>query len=191
VLDDSGIVRSDIRSSLDGSGVAEGVPLTFRITVRDLSTGKVMVGAGVYVWHCDRDGNYSMYSAGNEDKTFLRGVQGTDDAGTVEYTSIFPGCYSGRWPHIHFEVYSSVADAVAQDGDNPIVKTSQIALPQEVCDKVYATSGYSSSVGNLAQLSLATDNVFGDDKGIHQLATVTGSVEDGYVASLTIGVDRG
>jgi protocatechuate 3,4-dioxygenase beta subunit len=154
VLDDSGIVRSDIRSSLDGSGAAEGVPLTFRITVRDLSTGKVMVGAGVYVWHCDRDGNYSMYSSGNEDKTFLRGVQGTDDAGTVEYTSIFPGCYSGRWPHIHFEVYAT-------------------------------------SVGNLAQLSLATDNVFGDDQGIHQLATVTGSVEDGYVASLTIGVDGG
>ena len=81
-------------------------------------------------------------------------------------------------------MYSSVAKAVA---NGPIVKTSQIALPKAVCSKVYATSGYSGSTRNLAQTSLATDNVFRDDRAIHQLATVTGSVSKGFVANLTIG----
>ena len=186
VLDDSGIVRSDIRSSFGSSTtVAEGVPLTIALTVRDAATGSALVGAGVYLWHCDRDGNYSLYSRGVENENYLRGVQETDASGTVRFTSIYPACYSGRWPHIHFEVYSDVANAVAS---GPIVKTSQIALPEEANALVYATSGYEQSVRNASQVSLAGDNVFGDDGGIHQIATMSGSVADGYTAALTIGV---
>lgn len=186
VLDDSGIVRRDIRSSFGSSTTtAEGVPLTVKLTVKDLATSSALVGAAVYVWHCDRDGNYSMYSQAAAGENYLRGVQETDDSGTATFTSIFPACYSGRWPHIHFEVYSKVNDAVSS---GPIVKTSQIALPQAACDAVYATSGYEQSVGNLAQVSLARDNVFGDDGGVHQLATMSGDASSGYTAALTIGV---
>ncbi|GAA2073532.1 intradiol ring-cleavage dioxygenase [Microbacterium hatanonis] len=186
VLDDSGIVRSDIRSSFGSSTTtAEGIPLTIALTVRDASTGAALVGRGVYLWHCDRDGNYSLYSNGIENENYLRGVQETDANGTVTFTSIYPACYSGRWPHIHFEVYDDVATAVAT---GPIVKTSQIALPQETNDVVYATTGYEQSVRNQAQTSLARDNVFGDDGGIHQIASMAGSVSAGYTASLTIGV---
>lgn len=186
VLDDSGIVRSDIRSSFGSSTtVAQGVPLTIALTVRDAATGSALVGAGVYLWHCDRDGGYSLYSNGLDNENYLRGVQETDSTGTVRFTSIYPACYSGRWPHIHFEVYSDVANAVAS---GPIVRTSQIALPQEVNDLVYATSGYEQSVRNVSQVSLASDNVFGDDGGIHQIATMSGSVASGYTAALTIGV---
>jgi protocatechuate 3,4-dioxygenase beta subunit len=186
VLDDSGIVRSDIRSSFGSStAVAEGVPLTIELTVRDAATGSALVGAGVYLWHCDRDGNYSLYSDGLEDVNYLRGVQETDAMGTARFTSIYPACYTGRWPHIHFEVYSDVANAVAS---GPIVKTSQIALPEEVNALVYATSGYEQSVQNVSQVSLAGDNVFRDDGGIHQIATMSGSAASGYTAALTIGV---
>ncbi|MRX42166.1 intradiol ring-cleavage dioxygenase [Agromyces kandeliae] len=186
VLDDSGIVRSDIRSSFGSStAVADGVPLTIRLTVRDAATGGPIVGAGVYLWHCDRDGGYSLYSPGLQDVNYLRGVQATDDSGTVQFTSIYPACYSGRWPHIHFEVYSDVANAIAS---GPIVKTSQIALPEEVNAVVYATAGYEQSVQNAARVSLSSDNVFGDDGGIHQIASMSGSVSSGYTAALTIGV---
>ena len=186
VLDDSGIVRSDIRSSFGSStAVADGVPLTIALTVRDAATGSALVGAGVYLWHCDRAGDYSLYSDGLEDVNYLRGVQETDSTGTVRFTSVYPACYSGRWPHIHFEVYSDVANAVAS---GPIVKTSQIALPEEANALVYATSGYEQSVRNASQVSLAGDNVFGDDGGIHQIATMSGSVAAGYTAALTIGV---
>ena len=53
---------------------------------------------------------------------------------------------------------------------------------------MYASSRYAGSAGNLARTSLTSDDVFGDDRAIHQLATVTGSVEEGFVANLTIGV---
>jgi len=186
VLDDSGIVRSDIRSSFGSStAVADGVPLTIRLTVRDAATGSPMAGAGVYLWHCDRDGGYSLYSPGLQNVNYLRGVQETDDSGTVQFTSIYPACYTGRWPHIHFEVYADVANAVAS---GPIVKTSQIALPEEVNAVVYATAGYEQSVRNASQVSLASDNVFGDDGGIHQIASMSGSATSGWTAALTIGV---
>jgi protocatechuate 3,4-dioxygenase beta subunit len=187
VLDDSGIVRHDIRRSLGSSRtLAKGVPLRVNLTVTDASKGYApLIGAAVYLWHCDREGRYSMYSSGVEDENYLRGIAKTDSDGTAWFRTIFPAAYSGRWPHIHFEVYSSVAKAVA---NGPIVKTSQIALPRAVCKKVYATNGYSGSAANLAQTSLATDMVFSDDRAIHQLATVTGNAKQGFVANLTIGV---
>ena len=46
----------------------------------------------------------------------------------------------------------------------------------------------SASVTNLEQISLSSDNVFGDDDGVHQLATVTGSIADGYRAVLVVPV---
>jgi hypothetical protein len=104
---------------------------------------------------------------------------------TVTFKSIFPACYPGRWPHIHFEVYASLSDATSS---GPIVKTSQIALPKEACEAVYATSGYERSVANMSQVSLAGDNVFGDDGGIHQIAAMSGDAASGYTAALTIGV---
>jgi protocatechuate 3,4-dioxygenase beta subunit len=187
VLDDSGIVRHDIRRSFgDSRTLATGVPLRVNLTLTDASKDYAPVsGLAVYLWHCDRAGRYSMYSSGVEDENYLRGIAKTDSAGTAWIQTIFPGCYSGRWPHIHFEVYASVAKAVS---NGPIVKTSQIALPQAVCRKVYATSGYPGSLSNLARTSLSTDMVFSDDNAIHQLATVTGSVENGFVANLTIGI---
>jgi protocatechuate 3,4-dioxygenase beta subunit len=144
VLDDSGIVRSDIRSSFGSSTTtAEGVPLEIRLTVRDAATGDAATGAGVYLWQCDRDGNYSLYSQAAANVNHLRGAQEADANGTVTFQSIFPACYSGRWPHIHFEVYETLSDATSS---GPIVKTSQIALPKEACEAVYATSGYEQSV---------------------------------------------
>jgi protocatechuate 3,4-dioxygenase beta subunit len=182
-----GIVRRDIRSSFGGStGTADGVPLEFSLVVQDLD-GKPVTGAAVYVWHCDRDGNYSLYSDGVTDQNYLRGIQATDATGTATFTSIFPACYSGRWPHIHFEVYGSLANATG--GDGPIVKTSQIALPEAPADVVYATTGYAQSVQNMTRVSLSTDNVFGEDSAATELATVTGSVKDGYQATLQISIN--
>jgi protocatechuate 3,4-dioxygenase beta subunit len=188
VLKESGVVRSDITSSFGDSagGTAEGVPLTVTLTVVDAASGcgTPKKGAAVYLWHCDRDGNYSLYSEGATEENYLRGVQETDDQGQVTFTSIFPGCYPGRWPHIHFEVYGSLDDATAATS---ITNTSQLALPKDVCETVYATDGYSKSVSNLGRLSLETDNIFSDGHD-RQLATVTGGVEAGYTATLTVPV---
>ena len=189
VLTDSGVVRRDIRPSFgDADGVAEGVPLTVTLTVVDVSSssapGSAVAGAAIYAWHCDRDGNYSLYSSGFEDENWLRGVQKTDDKGQVTFTTIFPGCYSGRWPHIHFEVYPSLADATKAQNRQ---RTSQLAFPADACNDVYATPEYASSVRTFQGMSLDTDNVFSDGHSL-QLAKVTGSVKKGYQATLRVPI---
>ncbi len=188
VLSESGVVRRDITSSIgSGTAMAEGVPMELELAVSNLAEdGSAFAGVAVYVWHCDREGRYSLYSSGVEGESYLRGVQVADADGVVRFTSVFPACYPGRWPHIHFEVYpdlASITDASSR------IATSQVALPKDVCTKVFATEGYDASVGNLAQLSLAGDNVFGDDGGVHQLGTVTGSVTDGLTIRLAVPVD--
>jgi protocatechuate 3,4-dioxygenase beta subunit len=179
-----GIVRSDVRSSLGSAGVAQGVPLTVTLSIVD-ATCQPLAGRAVYIWQCDRDGNYSMYSPATENENYLRGVQVTDEAGRVTFTTIVPGCYPGRWPHIHFEVFASLAEATS--GTNEIA-TSQLAIPKATCQAAYAASGYEASARELAGVSLASDGVFGDDGGALQLAAVTGSVAAGFAAQLVVAV---
>jgi len=187
VLSQTGVVRKDIRSSFgSSSGVAAGVPLSIRLALEDGADCAPLAGAAVYVWHCDQAGNYSLYSQAAANENYLRGVQAAGDDGVVTFDSIFPACYQGRWPHIHFEVYPSLE--TANDEANKIA-TSQIALPKDVCDTVYATPGYEQSVQNLSRLSLQTDMVFADDGGVHQLGTMSGDVAGGYAVRLTVPVN--
>lgn len=182
----SGIVRSDIRSSIAGaSGTAGGIPLTVRLTL--VNTGgscAALDGYAIYLWHCDALGRYSMYSSGVTAENYLRGVQATDSSGVATFQTIFPGCYDGRMPHMHFEIYRSATTATAYSNK---LRTSQLAFPNEISSAVYATSGYTNSASNFARISFASDNVFADGVG-GQLCTVTGSVGQGYVASLQVGI---
>ena len=188
VLEQSGIVRSDIRTSFGtGSATAEGVPMELTLSIIDLASGDVpFEGVAVYAWQCDREGRYSLYSPGVENENYLRGVQLADAEGKVSFSSIFPACYTGRWPHIHFEVYPD-QDSITDE--TLAIATSQVALPADACQAVYATAGYEQSVTTLAQVTLESDNVFGDDGGVSQLGTATGSAESGYQVSLKVGVD--
>jgi protocatechuate 3,4-dioxygenase beta subunit len=182
----SGIVRSDIRSSIAGAtGVAAGIPLRIRLQIVNVGSNCASAaGAAVYVWHCDRAGNYSMYSAGVTGENYLRGVQAADANGFATFTTIFPGCYAGRMPHVHFEVYPSVAKATNAANR---VKTSQFTFPMATLNEAYAVSGYEQSVRNLAGISYATDNVFNDGTSL-QMASMTGSPSGGYTATLVVGV---
>lgn len=186
VLIQSGVVRQDIRSSFAGStGTAAGVPLTIKLKIINANASCAAAGAmAVYLWHCDRDGKYSLYSAGITNQNYLRGVQEADANGEMTFTTIFPGCYDGRMPHVHFEVYPTLAKST--NAGNRI-KTSQFTFPMATLTEVYAASGYSTSVSNLSRISYASDNVFGDGYSL-QMATMTGNVSDGYVATLTLAV---
>ena len=187
VLEQSGIVREDLRTSIGGGDAVEGVPLTFTLTITDMANGDALfAGVAVYAWHCDAQGRYSMYSDDVLDQTWLRGVQVADADGKVTFTSVVPGCYAGRWPHIHFEVYPDQGSIV--DSANAIA-TSQLAFPEDMVTMVYARSEYPGSSQNLSQVSLATDNVFGEDSAALQMAAITGDADAGYTATLTARVD--
>lgn len=186
VLTTSGVVRSDLRSSFGGlSGTTDGVALTVVLTLVNLQGGCVAApGRAVYLWHCNRAGLYSLYNAGATDQNWLRGVQAADSDGVVRFTTVFPGCYAGRWPHMHFEVYDSLAAAASVSNKRA---TSQLAFPADVCQTVYGVAGYESSATNLRGVSLTSDNIFADGVAT-QLATMSGSVSEGYTARLTVAV---
>ncbi len=144
-----------------------------------------MPGAAVYLWHCTAAGEYSLYSSTVVDENFLRGVQESDANGQVRFTTVVPGCYDGRWPHMHFEIFEGLTDAVS--GRNSI-KTTQLAIPAAVAEAVYADSRYPRSASNLARVSLTSDMVFADDGGAQQLASMSGDNSAGYRAQLTVGI---
>ncbi|MCB5294135.1 intradiol ring-cleavage dioxygenase [Arthrobacter sp. SO3] len=187
VLAASGVVRQDITSSFGTSSAkAGGVPLTVTLTLLENANGCApLAGAAVYAWHCDKDGKYSMYDAGLKNENYLRGVQEANANGQVTFQTIFPGAYSGRWPHIHFEVFESMNNATVA---GQVLAVSQIALTDAACKEVYASAGYDSSARNFPRTTLKSDNVFGNDGGIYQLATMSGSVSGGYTAGLNVTV---
>jgi len=148
-----------------------------------------LAGYAIYLWHCDAAGKYSLYDLPTE--SYLRGIQVTDSNGQCTFTTIFPGCYNGRYPHIHFEVFASLATASAGTGRSARL-ISQMALPSAACSTVYSgSSTYSSSVSAFNNSSISGDNVFGDNTAAQitqQTLAMSGSVSAGYTATNKIGI---
>lgn len=164
-----GIVRSDIRPSFIGSTrIAAGMPLDLMLTLVDTTTCTPLAGHAVYIWQSDADGLYSLYSAPQE--SWLRGVQRTDAAGRVRFTSIVPGCYAGRYPHLHVQVFAGL-DAALTGRD--ALLTSQLIIPTEMARAAFADAAlYPGSAESFARFSLARDYVFADNSPA-ELAAMT------------------
>ncbi len=126
-----------------------------------------------------------MYSAGATAENYLRGVQPTGSSGQATFQTIFPGCYAGRMPHMHFEVYRSTTTATSYSNK---LKTSQLAFPNEVSSAIYnSDSRYSASIANFAKISFATDNIFSDGYSL-EMTSVSGDATNGYTATITVGI---
>lgn len=190
VLTQSGVLRQDIRSSFAGyEGTAEGVTMELELQLLDAAGCTPLAGAAIYIWHCDAVGHYSLYD--DTSVNFLRGVGVADAEGRVRFTTIVPGCYPSRWPHIHFEVFETPEAAVAGEAS---LLTAQIALPEVECAEVYKEKAdiYTNGVPNLGRNSLTRDMVFRDNTPAQiaqQTATMSGDPETGYSAHVTVPVD--
>lgn len=188
-LTEEGVVRQDLRASFGAlTKVVDGVQLDLELTLVDADGCTPLQGHAIYIWHCDTTGLYSLYDT--TDANYLRGVGVADGDGKVRFTTIFPGCYDGRWPHIHFEVFESVEKAI---GGEASLLTAQIALPEGDCADVYAAdSRYSNGTRNLGRISIEDDNVFGDnsdDEISQQMLALSGDVTSGYLGTVTIPID--
>ncbi len=156
------------------------VPLQLKLKLVNVNNNCTPISAYVYIWHCDKDGNYSGYGS-EAGKTYCRGVQYTDTSGTAHFTTIYPCWYSGRITHIHFQIFLSAYGSTAQSS-----KISQLAFPQTITQAVYNSALYTKGQ-NTSVTSFAADNVFSD--GVeYQMATVTGNLNEGYVAELAVGL---
>ncbi|HEV7381492.1 MAG TPA: intradiol ring-cleavage dioxygenase [Dyadobacter sp.] len=170
-------VLNDITSDRQGN------KLTVKISIQNKNNNcDALAGALVDIWHCDAGGNYSQYGGSGMQSTnyqsvnFLRGRQTTDTNGLVTFTSIYPGWYSGRAPHIHVHIYNA--------GGTSLLVT-QIAFPEAISALVYAQGVYKSH--GQADTSNARDNVFGDGTST-EMSTVTGSVSTAFELTHTIVV---
>ncbi|SPH17664.1 hypothetical protein DEA8626_01188 [Defluviimonas aquaemixtae] len=186
VLTEGGVVREDLRPSFAGQGgTADGVPMRLTVAIVSADGCTPLPGAALYIWHCDAAGRYSLYDL--PDRNYLRGLGIADAAGKLRFTTIVPGCYAGRWPHFHFEVF---ADAAAATNGRAARLTSQFALPEAPIKKTYrASRAYSRSVSNLERTSFARDVVFRDNSDGEMEAmmlTLTGAPEQGYLCDVTV-----
>ncbi|WP_245656153.1 intradiol ring-cleavage dioxygenase [Novosphingobium naphthalenivorans] len=192
VLTQSGVVRSDIRSSfINLTTTTEGVQLDLELQLVDVNTGCAPIeGAAIYIWHCNASGLYSLYSSGVTTQSWLRGVQVTDSDGKVTFTTIYPGCYSGRWPHIHFEVFADGLGTSSTGRTASLI--SQLAMPAATNTAVYTgDTRYTSSISPYNSVSLASDNIFSDNTAAQmaqQTPTISGSLSAGYTGSALIGI---
>jgi protocatechuate 3,4-dioxygenase beta subunit len=167
------LFRSDIREG------KSGVPLTLTLTVVNVTSGcSPVAGASVDIWQCDADGRYSQYAQpgyNGQGDTFLRGIQVTDAAGRVTFTTIYPGWYMGRATHIHVDV--------TVNGRS--VKVTQIAFPDAVSDAVHTQGVYASRGTNPTRTP--ADMIFADSLA-SELVTPIGSPSAGYSATFQVGV---
>ena len=172
-------VRKDIRSD------RTGIPMTLNLTIFNKNTScAALSGVLVDIWHCDKDGNYSEYGGTGMQSTnftavsFLRGRQTTDTSGLATYTSVFPGWYGGRAPHIHVQIFNAAGRSLL---------VTQIAFSKAVCDTVYGTATNFYTKG-LQDTTNERDNVFSDGFST-ELATITGNITSGFSLTHTIVVN--
>jgi protocatechuate 3,4-dioxygenase beta subunit len=173
---DPRLVRADMREG------RPGVPLALRLQVVDARC-QALANARVDVWHCDALGLYSGYPGQGDGRdistvgeTFLRATQVAGADGTVQFTTLYPGWYRGRTPHIHFKAFV----------DRASVLTGQIFFPDALSAAVYGSSAPYSARGG-------PDTTNAED-GIARRACEASmasikQVPDGYEAAMVIGVD--
>jgi len=166
--------RSNIRE--DRAGVSLNVKIKVIGSVNCLPLQNVRVN----IWHCDKDGLYSGYDTtnnlGQSGKTYCRGYQMTDANGEVNFTTIFPGWYSGRICHIHFQVYVSSSYAAI----------SQLTFPLDAKNAIYSNNSSLYTKGS-DPLTFSSDNIFSDGYQ-YQLASLTANSSGGYDSSLEVTV---
>lgn len=167
--------RQDVREN------KTGVQLNLKLRILGAGNCLPMPNLRVNIWHCDRTGLYSGYSQtnnpGQAGLTYLRGYQFTDSNGEVEFITVFPGWYSGRICHIHFQVFVSSAYAAI----------SQLTFPITEKQALYAANSNFYTNG-ADPMTLASDNIFSDGYA-YQMATLTpNAATGGYNSYLEVTI---
>lgn len=185
---DEKLERSDIRSDPTDGTVKQGALLALTLNVSRISKAGCapLQGAIVDVWHCDADGVYSdavdPKYFDTTGKKFLRGYQRTDAGGAATFTTIYPGWYPVRTPHIHYKIRSPAS------ADRAWEFVSQVYFDERTNDQVYARPPYAAkgtrTVSNLA------DAIYRDSGGRQSMLTVV-PARQGYSAGFDVALDLG
>jgi protocatechuate 3,4-dioxygenase beta subunit len=174
---DGQLERSDVRIDTATGTAIDGVPLKLTLTFNEGGCNAALVGARVDIWSANPEGVYSDEASENSTgHDYLRGYQITDSAGTVKFTTLYPGWYAGRTTHIHARIRTYSGSTVTSDFLTQYFfdATSQAAILTAYADD--------DKTGFQAQ---ATDRVFQAEvaEGGANVLAISGNVTDGYTAS--------
>ena len=171
---DTDLVRPDIRAGKDGARL----DLTFNVSrVVGGDTCEPLENALVDVWHADAGGVYSGVGAAS-DARFLRGIQPTDADGNASFTTIYPGWYRGRTPHIHFKVRAPAEASSAYEF------TSQLFFDDDLSRQVYQQAPYADRGAH--DTTNGEDGIYG--RGGSRMLLAVSETEDGYAATFSIAL---
>jgi protocatechuate 3,4-dioxygenase beta subunit len=162
----------------------------YGVDVNDVGSCIALDGAKVDIWHANSQGVYSgVQDAGTGEKNFLRGYQTTDDNGTVQFTTIYPGWYEGRAIHIHVKVRTF-------EGSNETLEwTSQFYLNNSINEKIHTQPPYSdhgpvdmTNEEDFIYTGPSSDGLVQMNTGEHLMLKLDGD-ELGYTGTFNIGLN--
>lgn len=185
----SNMLRRDIRHDLGGDGkAAPGLRLELKMNLELAGlSSRPKGGLAVYVWHCDAAGRYSVYDVNGT--TSLRGIGVTGSNGRVQFTTIYPGTYRGREPHIHFEVYPTLSSIRIPEKR---LLLSRITFPEVISRAVYEShSTYRPSLEHFNALLFGKPEKHDpSSKHSSRIASVSGSARKALRASISVQIGR-
>jgi protocatechuate 3,4-dioxygenase beta subunit len=184
---DEKLNRADIRSDPSDGSVRQGALLALTLNVSSITKGSCspLKGAIIDIWQCDAAGVYSDAEDPNFNtlgRKFLRGYQLTDGSGVAKFTTIYPGWYPQRTPHIHYKIRSPAS------AKSPYEFIGQMYFDEGLSDRVYARPPYATR--GKRTVSNITDRIYNRDGGRQSIVTVKPG-SDGYAATFDVAVDQG
>ena len=194
--------RSNVRANAHGGGFQAGVPLKLTINVFDSNNGcKPLNGVAIDIWHANAHGLYSDESSqqagggttgGNTSAdNWLRGYQitGKDRGfkhkpvhGQVNFTTIWPGWYTGRAIHIHVRIRK-----LSHSGATIAGYTTQIFFSDAANDHVLTGAApYNTRSPQTDPTTDESDTVLSSAEVATNVVKPTGSIKRGYAASFNV-----
>ena len=186
--------RSDIRSDTSDGSVQDGIPLRLFLHVYDVDDNgscTPLSDAKVDIWHANSQGTYSgVQDAGTGQDDYLRGYQMTDDNGTVQFITIYPGWYEGRAIHIHVKVRNF-------EGSNETLEwTSQLYLNNSINEQIHTQSPYSdhgpvdmTNEEDFIYTGPSSDGLVKTNTGQHLMLKLNEDDKQGYIGTFNIGLN--
>jgi protocatechuate 3,4-dioxygenase beta subunit len=182
------LYRSDVRADPATGVVQDGVPLALSLAISSVGSDggcSPLVGAAIDIWQCNALGVYSDVNDpgfNTKGQQFLRGTQQTDDTGTVQFLTIYPGWYSGRAVHIHLKVRT---DPGSETG---YVSNTQLFFDDALSDQVFTLEPYAAK-GAARDTRNADDGIYQQSGGATLLDVQLGADGQTYQAAIGIGID--
>lgn len=141
------------------------------------------------------NGNGDSSDTTNIDKTFLRGIQETNEDGVAVFETIFPGHYTSRATHIHILIHTNVTvyDNGTLGNDVSSSHVGQAFFDQDLIYEADTISPYSTNTQEIT--TNADDSILAsetDTDGVDPMFEYTllgDTLADGLFAWISFGID--